>query len=89
MKPEARCSLRNSQRAWVSVSESEYMQPCGGITPSGVTILRLYGWWGAREPALALLKTSAKSLYTLGIGSLSVPLDVDHAKTSGAEMSRQ
>ena len=43
MKPKARCSSRNSRSALVSVSESEYMQPCGGTTPSGVTILRSYG----------------------------------------------
>ena len=44
MKPEARCLLRNSQSALVSVSESEYMRPSGGTTPGGVTILRSYGW---------------------------------------------
>ena len=33
MKPEVRCSLRNSWSAWVLVSESKYMWPCGGITP--------------------------------------------------------
>ena len=47
-----------------------------GKTPSGVTILRSYGRCGASEPALALLKTSAKSL-TSGIGGLLVPSEAD------------
>ena len=52
MKPEARCSSRNSRSALVSVSESEYMQPCGGNNSIGGHNLEIV--WSVRHKRTCL-----------------------------------
>ena len=73
MKPEARCSLRNSWRALVSVSESEYMWPCGGTTPSGGHNLEIV--WSVRrqQTCLGLAKDISEVTIYLGDWGLISP----------------
>ena len=82
MKLEAKCSLRNLQRASNSEVEREYRVPRGGWVPSLSLILRSYSQCGARVLALLLLNTSANLWYVGGTAERSMGSEVVAVQSS-------
>src|SRR6266581_2352901 len=66
MKPDAKCSSKNVQRASSSIEDREYKVPNGGCMPSSSLIFRSYSQCGTRVLALLLLNTLANLWYAVG-----------------------